>query len=46
MSDEELRKAYQARRPGASDGGAPSPEELQRLVTREEIGRASCRERV
>jgi len=35
MSDEELRKAYQARRPGASDGGAPSPEELQRLVTGE-----------
>jgi len=35
MSDEDLRKAYQARRPGAASGGAPSPEEMQRLVAGE-----------
>lgn len=34
MNDDELRKAYQARRAVAS-GTGPSPEELQRLVARE-----------
>lgn len=33
--DDELRRAYQARRIGAADASAPSPEELQRLVARE-----------
>lgn len=45
--DDELRKAYQARRTGAADGNAPSPEELQRLVAREgpEAGRLETLDR-
>ena len=35
MNDDELRKAYQSRRPKASDATEPTPEELERLVARQ-----------